>query len=92
MIIDNVIRQHVYDQLLRATNKRLEQTVPGSDGSYIHLSLGRTLNVLFLLRGEFGSLGDYVTTLQALRTLVGDELLWAEPQKSSPPTPVELVQ
>ena len=71
--------------------KRLEQAIPGSDGSYASLSLGRALNVLFLLKGEWGSIGDYWTTYQAVRALVGDDLLWAEPQKSSP-APVELIQ
>ena len=41
------------------------------------------LNLLFLLRGDWGSIGDFVTTQRAIRALVGDELLWAEPQKSS---------
>jgi hypothetical protein len=48
------------------------------------------LNLLFLMRGEWGSIGDYVTTQRAIRVLIGDDLLWAEPQKSSP-APVELV-
>ena len=34
-------------------------------------------------RGIDHSLGDFVTTLRALRALVGDELLWAEPQTST---------
>src|SRR5439155_13902739 len=42
------------------------------------------LNLLFLIRGEWGSIGDFVTTQRALRAIVGDDLLWAEPQKPSP--------
>ena len=91
MIIENAVRQNVYDQILKAANKRLEQAIPGSDGSYASLSLGRALNVLFLLKGEWGSIGDYWTTYQAVRTLVGDDLLWSEPQKSSPAS-AELIQ
>jgi len=91
MIIENAVRQNVYDQILKAANKRLEQAIPGSDGSYASLSLGRALNVLFLLKGEWGSIDDYWTTYQAVRALVGDDLLWSEPPKSSP-APAELIQ
>jgi hypothetical protein len=91
MIIENAVRQTVYEQILKTANRRLEQTITGSEGAYSHLSLGRVLNLLFLLKGEWGSIGDYWTTHQALRALVGDDLLWAEPQKSSP-TPAELIQ
>ena len=91
MIIENAVRQNVYDQILKAANKRLEQAIPGSDGSYASLSLGRALNVLFLLKGEWGSIGDYWTTYQAVRALIGDGSFWAEPQKSLP-TPAEPIQ
>ena len=84
-------RQIVYQSILKTANKRLEQAIPGSEGTFAPLSLAAILNLLFLLRGEWGSIGDYVTTQRAIRALVGDELLWAEPQKSSP-APIELVQ
>ena len=86
-------RQNVYKSILKAASKRLEQAVPGSsEGMFGHLSLAGVLNLLFLLRGEFGSIGDYITTQRELRAVVGDELLWAEPQKATPPAPIELVQ
>jgi hypothetical protein len=86
-------RQNVYKSILKTASKRLEQAIPGSsEGAFTHLSLAAILNLLFLLRGEWGSIGDYVTTQRAIRTLVGDELLWAEPQKATPPAPIELVQ
>jgi len=91
MIIEDAVKQNIYQQLLKTANKRLEQAIPGSEGSYTDLSLGRLLNLLFFVKGEWGTIGDYWTTHQALRSLVGDELLWAEPQKSSP-APAELVQ
>ena len=84
-------RQNVYQSVLKAVSKRLEQAIPGSsEGAFSHLSLAALLNLLFLLRGEFGSIGDYVTTQRAIRILVGEDLLWAEPQKSD--TSIELVQ
>jgi hypothetical protein len=91
MIIENAVRQNVYEQILKTANKRLEQAIPGSEGAYTHLSLGGVLNLLFFLRGEWGSIGDFFTTHKALRAIVGDDLLWAEPQKSSP-APAELIQ
>lgn len=84
-------RQNVYQSILKTVNKRLEQAIPGSEGAFAQLSLATLLNLLFLLRGEWGSIGDYVTTQRAIRALVGDALLWAEPQKEIP-APIELVQ
>ena len=84
-------RQNVYKSILKTASKRLEQAVPASsEGTFGHLSLAGVLNLLFLLRGEFGSIGDYITTQRAIRAVVGDELLWAEPKTS--PAPIELVQ
>ena len=93
MTTENASRQNVYQHILKAANRRLEQAVPGSEGAFGDLSLGAVLNLLFLIRGDWGSIGDFVTTQRALRASVGDDLLWAEPQKSSPaPAPVESIQ
>ena len=62
MIIENAVRQNIYEQILKTANKRLEQAIPGSDGSYANLSLGRLLNLLFFLKGEWGTIGDFWTT------------------------------
>jgi hypothetical protein len=91
MITEDAAKQNIYQQILKTANKRLEQAIPGSEGAYTHLSLGRAMNLLFFLRGEWGSIGDFMTTHQALRAVVGDELLWADPQKSVP-APAELIQ
>ena len=92
MITDDAVKQTVYQSILKTASKRLEQAIPGSsEGVFGHLSLAGVLNLLFLLRGEFGSIGDYVTTQRAIRALVGDALLWAEPQKATT-DPIELVQ
>ena len=47
------------------------------------LSLAGLVNLLFLLRGEFGSLGDYASTQRALRHLVSDALYWKYPEPIS---------
>ena len=84
MITDETTKQAVYQHILKTTQKRLAQATPGSaDGTFAHLSLAAVLNLLFLLRGEWGSIGDYVTTQRAIQALVGDELLLAEPPKSA---------
>ena len=91
MITDDATKQAVYQYILKTAHRRLEQAIPSSsESAFAHLSLAAALNLLFLLRGEWGSIGDYVTTQRALRTLIGDDLLWAEPQKSTPAS-VELV-
>jgi hypothetical protein len=91
MIIEDTKKQNMYEQILKSTNKRLEQAIPGSEGAFTHLPLGAVVNLLFLLKGEWGSIGDFVTTVKALRATVGDELIWADPQKSST-APAELIQ
>lgn len=92
MIAEDGRKQAVYQYVLKTTQRRLQQAIPGSpEGAFAHLSLAAVLNLLFLLKGEWGSIGDYVTTQGALRALIGDDLLWAEPQKSTPAT-VESVQ
>jgi len=77
------MKQALYQYSLKSTNSRLERAIPGcEEGAFAHLSLAAVLNLLFLLRGEWGSIGDFVTTQRALRSLLGDDLLWAEPEKS----------
>ena len=92
MITEDSIRLNVYQHILKVANRRLEQAIPGSSASaFARLSLASVVNLLFLIRGEWGSIGDFVTTQKALRALVGDDLLWAEPHKPPPP-PVESIQ
>ena len=85
-------RQNVYKSILKTASKRLEQAIPGSsEGAFAHLSLAAVLNLLFLLRGEWGSIGDYVTTQRAHPSTCRGRTAFGEPQKSSP-APIELVQ
>jgi hypothetical protein len=81
-VSDHNTKQALYQYLLKAVQARLAQSIPNSEADmFAHLSLSADLNLLFLIKGEWGSLGDYVTTQRAVRALVGDDLLWAEPQK-----------
>jgi hypothetical protein len=42
------------------------------------LSLGSAINLLFFLRGEWVTLGEYSATLNAVGELVGKQLLWEQ--------------
>ncbi len=51
MITEDAIRQNVYQHILKAANRRLEQAIPGSsEGAFARLSLVAVLNLLFLIR------------------------------------------
>jgi len=44
------------------------------------MSLASQLDLLFLLRGSWGSLGNFSSTQRAIRHLVGDEAFWRWPE------------
>lgn len=46
------------------------------------MSLAGQLNILFLLRGSYGSIGDFVTTQRAMRHLVGEDNFWRWPEET----------
>jgi hypothetical protein len=60
---------------------RILEATPNIPRSVLEeMSLAGLLNVLFLLRGSYGSVGDYMTTQRALRHLVGDDAYWSWPE------------
>ncbi len=74
----------LYEHFLKVVHRRLEQAIPGSgERGFVQLSLAELVNLLFLLRGEWGCIGDYMATQRALRALVGDNLFWSDPMKLS---------
>lgn len=83
-------QERIYSQLLRTIRARIDAVIKLPED--IQLSLASALNLLFLLRGEWGSIGDYVTTVKALRATVGDDLIWAEPSKSPAVGAPEVIQ
>src|SRR5207247_10227347 len=92
MITEDAIRQNVYQHILKAANRRLEQAIPGSsEGAFARLALVSVLNLLFLIRGEWGSIGDFVTTQRSIRASLGEDLLLAEPKKPAP-APDEFIE
>ncbi len=66
-----------YQEILKQVRERLKFLK--LDGE--ELSLGSAINLLFLLRGEWVTLGEYSATLNAVGELVGKQLLWEQPIK-----------
>ncbi|HUL15227.1 MAG TPA: hypothetical protein VLV88_04465 [Terriglobales bacterium] len=88
--MSNESRERIYAQLLRTIRARIDGVIKLPDDT--QLSLACALNLLFLLKGERGSIGDYVTTFRALQATVGDDLIWAEPSKSPAVAAPEVIQ
>jgi hypothetical protein len=65
-------QERIYGQVLGTIRARINAVVKLPDDT--QLSLACALNLLFLLKGEWGCVGDYVTTLKALRVTVGNDL------------------
>ena len=70
--MSNESRDRIHTHLLGIIRARIGAVMKLPDDT--QLSLACALNLLFLLRGESGSIGDYLTTLKAIRETVGDDL------------------
>ena len=67
-----------YQFILKTLRNRLPSTL--SDQAELNnLSMSELLNLIFVLYGTWGSVGDFSTTFKALRKIVGEEQLWKEP-------------
>ena len=78
-----------YQFILKTLRNRLPSTL--SDQAELNnLSMSELLNLIFVLYGTWGSVGDFSTTFKALRKIVGEEQLWKEP--TVPPSVPGLVQ
>jgi hypothetical protein len=79
-------RVSIYSEMLKVVTERILQASPDFPKAELEsLSLAALLNILFLLRGEFGSIGEFGSTVRALRHLVGDQLFWQyRDQKKAP--------
>lgn len=74
-MITNTIHQHI----LATLRARVAQSLRTDEDKIPRLSPGELLNILFLMLGQWGSVGDYLVTLRTLHALLGD-LLWAKPE------------
>jgi hypothetical protein len=70
--MSNESREKLHSLLLRTIRTRIDAIIKLPEDT--QLSLASASNLLFLLRGEWGSIGDYVTSLKALRAMVGGDL------------------
>jgi hypothetical protein len=68
----------VHQQILTTLRTRVAQALRVDEDKVPCLSVGELLNILFLMNGQWGSVGDYIVTLRTLHTLIGG-LLWAKP-------------
>jgi len=92
MIIEDVTRLALHAYFLKSVSQRLTDAIPELPKEALeNLPLAVLLNLLFLLRGEWGSLGDYVTTQKGLRAMVGEKLFWKGPQQELSETPAGVV-
>ncbi len=73
-------QQKFYQVLRHHTTVRLVR-VHIADTDLASLSLGELINILFLLLGDSGSTGNFVSTFTAALKLVGSDLMWQEPDK-----------
>jgi hypothetical protein len=82
MITEDAARQVVYQHIVKAVSNRVENVIPELPKETLaQLSLAGLLNLLFLLRGDWATIGDYMTTSKVLRVLLGEKLLWSNPQE-----------
>jgi hypothetical protein len=78
-----------YQFILKMLRKRLPPML--SDQVELNrLSISELLNLIFVLYGTWGTVGDFSTTFKALTKIVGEEQLWKEP--TVPQSVPELVQ
>jgi len=92
-MITEATRLVLHSYFVKSVSKRIVEAIPELPKESLEdLPLAVLLNLLFLLRGEWGSLGDYMSTQKGLRTLVGEKLFWNGPQLEQPEIPAgELV-
>jgi hypothetical protein len=88
--MSNESRERIHAHLVKTIRTRIDTVLKLPEDT--QLSLACALNLLFLLKGEWGSIGDYVTTFKALRATVGEDLIWAEPPKSPAVGAPEVIQ
>ena len=74
-------QQKIYDTLRQSVTARLVRAMDIAEGDLAHLNLGELINALFLIRGDMGSVGSFLPTFHGALKLVGQDLMWQEPDK-----------
>ena len=84
-------RQQICEKLISIVRGRIADVLNCTPDDLSELALGRAINLLFLVRGEALSLGEYGATTAAVHAVVGN-LLWKLPSEFEKADRVELVQ
>jgi hypothetical protein len=69
----------IHRQIIATLRMRVAQALRADEDKLPCMSAGELLNILFLLVGQWGSVGDYGASVKTLFLLLGD-LLWAKPE------------
>jgi hypothetical protein len=86
-------KQKIYDMLRGQVSARLIRAVGVTEGDLANLSLGELINTLFLLHGDGGSTGNFSVSFGAALKMVGEKLMWHEPEaRVTAIEPVQRVQ
>ena len=73
-------KQRMYDALRGEVPARLIRAMAIEDGDITNLSLGELINTLFLMHGDGGSTGNFSVSFGAALKMVGQKMMWHEPE------------
>ena len=73
-------KQKLYDTLRSQVSARLQRALDAAEEDLENLSLGELINTLFLMYGDRGSLGNSNVSFNAALKIVGEKLIWYEPE------------
>jgi hypothetical protein len=80
MIAEHATRLIVQSYFLKSVSNRIMDTIPELPKEALeNLPLAVLLSLLFLLRGEWGSPGDYMSTQKGLRSRAGRDIVLGQP-------------
>jgi hypothetical protein len=73
-------KQKIYDTLRGQISGRLIRALDAAEEDVETLSLGELINALFLMYGDRGSLGNSNVSFNAAFKMVGEKMMWHEPE------------
>jgi len=72
-------QQQIYDNLRGQISGRLIRALDATEDDLANLSLGELINTLFLMHGDRGSLGNCNVSFGGALKIVGEKMMWHEP-------------
>ncbi len=73
---DDETRQRIHLGLLTLVRSRVAFALQLEPTDLSEMTLGKALNLLFLLRGQTQELGEYMPSLTAIYALIGVDAVW----------------